>query len=82
MDNWQLQKVPSGHFAAVTDIAWVRSGVTFKEEKSFYPFEEVKQKKQNSYGRSLEEPSLKTFMLSISCKCYLVSLRSTKKMIL
>lgn len=25
-DNWQPQKVPSGHFAAVTDIAWARSG--------------------------------------------------------
>ncbi|KAJ6988106.1 hypothetical protein NC653_021130 [Populus alba x Populus x berolinensis] len=83
VDNWQLQKVPSRHLAAVTDIAWVRSGVIFKEEKSFYPFEVVvKQKNQNSYGRSFEEPSLKTFMLSISCKCYLVSLRSTKKMIL
>ncbi|KAJ6903073.1 hypothetical protein NC651_020542 [Populus alba x Populus x berolinensis] len=68
VDNWQLQKVPSRHLAAVTDIAWVRSGVIFKEEKSIYPFEVVvKQKNQNSYGRSLEEPSLKTFMLSISC---------------
>nr|TKR84897.1 hypothetical protein D5086_0000252500 [Populus alba] len=68
VDNWQLQKVPSRHLAAVTDIAWVRSGVIFKEEKSFYPFEVVvKQKNQNSYGRSFEEPSLKTFMLSISC---------------
>ncbi|XP_031251939.1 elongator complex protein 2 [Pistacia vera] len=26
VDNWQPQKVPSGHFAAVTDIAWARSG--------------------------------------------------------
>ncbi|KAK1553454.1 hypothetical protein Q3G72_035458 [Acer saccharum] len=26
IDNWQPQKVPSGHFAAVTDIAWARSG--------------------------------------------------------
>ncbi|XP_012075723.1 elongator complex protein 2 isoform X2 [Jatropha curcas] len=26
MDNWQPQKVPSGHFAAVTDITWARSG--------------------------------------------------------
>ncbi|KAA8529106.1 hypothetical protein F0562_034095 [Nyssa sinensis] len=25
-DSWQPQKVPSGHFAAVTDIAWARSG--------------------------------------------------------
>ena len=25
-DNWQPQKVPSGHYAAVTDIAWARSG--------------------------------------------------------
>ncbi|OVA15334.1 WD40 repeat [Macleaya cordata] len=25
-DNWQPQKVPSGHFAAVTDVAWARSG--------------------------------------------------------
>ncbi|KAI3965497.1 hypothetical protein MKW92_019487, partial [Papaver armeniacum] len=25
-DNWQPQKVPSGHFAAVTDVAWGRSG--------------------------------------------------------
>lgn len=25
-DNWQPQRVPSGHFAAVTDIAWARSG--------------------------------------------------------
>ncbi|OMO64059.1 hypothetical protein COLO4_32127 [Corchorus olitorius] len=25
-DNWQPQKVPSGHFAAVTDIAWSRNG--------------------------------------------------------
>ncbi|KAG4180654.1 hypothetical protein ERO13_A10G178200v2 [Gossypium hirsutum] len=25
-DNWQPQKVPSGHFAAVTDIAWARCG--------------------------------------------------------
>lgn len=25
-DNWQPQKVPSGHFAEVTDIAWARSG--------------------------------------------------------
>ncbi|KVI05393.1 WD40 repeat-containing protein [Cynara cardunculus var. scolymus] len=25
-DNWKPQKVPSGHFAAVTDIAWGRSG--------------------------------------------------------
>ncbi|KAK9277734.1 hypothetical protein L1049_007281 [Liquidambar formosana] len=25
-DNWQPQKVPSGHHAAVTDIAWARSG--------------------------------------------------------
>ncbi|KAK3036706.1 hypothetical protein RJ639_030530, partial [Escallonia herrerae] len=25
-DNWQPQKVPSGHFAAVTDISWARSG--------------------------------------------------------
>ncbi|KAF8407254.1 hypothetical protein HHK36_006381 [Tetracentron sinense] len=24
-DNWQPQKVPSGHYAAVTDIAWARS---------------------------------------------------------
>lgn len=24
-DNWQPQKVPSGHFAPVTDIAWARS---------------------------------------------------------
>lgn len=26
VDNWQPQKVPSGHFAEVTDIAWARSG--------------------------------------------------------
>ncbi|PRQ40282.1 putative transcription factor WD40-like family [Rosa chinensis] len=26
LDNWQPQKVPSGHFAAITDIAWGRSG--------------------------------------------------------
>lgn len=25
-DNWKPQKVPSGHFSAVTDIAWARSG--------------------------------------------------------
>ncbi|KAF6137362.1 hypothetical protein GIB67_036399 [Kingdonia uniflora] len=25
-DNWQPQKVPSGHFASVTDAAWARSG--------------------------------------------------------
>ncbi|CAL5209984.1 unnamed protein product [Lathyrus oleraceus] len=25
-DNWLTQKVPSGHFASVTDIAWGRSG--------------------------------------------------------
>lgn len=25
-DNWQPQEVPSGHYAAVTDIAWARSG--------------------------------------------------------
>ncbi|KAK9118606.1 hypothetical protein Scep_016699 [Stephania cephalantha] len=25
-DNWQPQKVPSGHYAAVTDITWARSG--------------------------------------------------------
>lgn len=25
MDNWQPQKVPSGHFAGVTDIAWAKS---------------------------------------------------------
>lgn len=25
-DNWLPQKVPSGHFASVTDIAWARSG--------------------------------------------------------
>lgn len=26
LDNWKPQRVPSGHFAAVTDIAWARSG--------------------------------------------------------
>ncbi|KAG6618228.1 hypothetical protein I3842_Q119100 [Carya illinoinensis] len=26
LDNWQPQKVPSGHFAAVADVAWARSG--------------------------------------------------------
>ncbi|KAB1205610.1 Elongator complex protein 2 [Morella rubra] len=26
LDNWQPQKVPSGHFAAVSDMAWARSG--------------------------------------------------------
>ncbi|KAI3733919.1 hypothetical protein L6452_13377 [Arctium lappa] len=26
IDNWKPQKVPSGHFAAVTDIAWGRCG--------------------------------------------------------
>ncbi|KAJ8770060.1 hypothetical protein K2173_010091 [Erythroxylum novogranatense] len=26
VDSWQPQKVPSGHFSAVTDIAWARSG--------------------------------------------------------
>ncbi|KAL6188026.1 hypothetical protein ACLB2K_039420 [Fragaria x ananassa] len=26
LDNWRPQKVPSGHFAAITDIAWGRSG--------------------------------------------------------
>ncbi|KAK4789130.1 hypothetical protein SAY86_020449 [Trapa natans] len=26
MDNWKPQRVPSGHFAMVTDIAWARSG--------------------------------------------------------
>ncbi|KAF2310941.1 hypothetical protein GH714_018674 [Hevea brasiliensis] len=25
MDNWQPEKVPSGHFAGVTDIAWAMS---------------------------------------------------------
>ncbi|XP_010279373.1 PREDICTED: elongator complex protein 2 [Nelumbo nucifera] len=25
-DNWQPQKVPSGHYAAVSDISWARSG--------------------------------------------------------
>lgn len=25
-DNWLTQKVPSGHFASVTDIGWARSG--------------------------------------------------------
>ncbi|MED6130952.1 Elongator subunit elp2, variant 2 [Stylosanthes scabra] len=25
-DNWQPQKVPSGHFASVTDVAWAKSG--------------------------------------------------------
>jgi hypothetical protein len=78
------QKVPeenSCHLRFYISCQLIACG--FKEDESFYPFEVVvKQKKQNSYGRSLEEPSLKTFTLSISCKCYLVSLRSTKKMIL
>ncbi|XP_002526286.2 elongator complex protein 2 isoform X2 [Ricinus communis] len=26
MDNWQPQKVPTGHFAPVTDISWAKSG--------------------------------------------------------
>lgn len=26
LDNWIPQKVPSGHFAAVTDISWARAG--------------------------------------------------------
>ncbi|XP_062110029.1 elongator complex protein 2 [Humulus lupulus] len=26
LDNWQPQKVPSGHFAAVADISWARNG--------------------------------------------------------
>ncbi|XAR52455.1 hypothetical protein NMG60_11020544 [Bertholletia excelsa] len=26
VENWQPQKVPSGHFAAVSDIAWAKSG--------------------------------------------------------
>ncbi|KAJ7943101.1 elongator complex protein 2 [Quillaja saponaria] len=26
VDNWKPQKVPSGHFASVTDIGWSRSG--------------------------------------------------------
>ncbi|KAG2709425.1 hypothetical protein I3760_05G238900 [Carya illinoinensis] len=26
LDNWQPQKVPSGHFAAVADVSWARSG--------------------------------------------------------
>ncbi|KAF3431933.1 hypothetical protein FNV43_RR26669 [Rhamnella rubrinervis] len=26
LDNWQPQKVPSGHFAAVADISWAKSG--------------------------------------------------------
>lgn len=26
LDNWQPQKVPSGHFAAVADVGWARSG--------------------------------------------------------
>jgi elongator complex protein 2 len=26
LDNWQPQKIPSGHFAAVADMAWARSG--------------------------------------------------------
>ncbi|KAF4350995.1 hypothetical protein F8388_021702 [Cannabis sativa] len=26
LDNWQPQKVPSGHFAAVSDISWARNG--------------------------------------------------------
>ncbi|KAL4611831.1 hypothetical protein ACB092_08G154200 [Castanea dentata] len=26
LDNWRPQKVPSGHFAGVTDIVWARSG--------------------------------------------------------
>ncbi|XP_038987396.1 elongator complex protein 2 isoform X2 [Phoenix dactylifera] len=25
-ENWQPQKVPSGHFASVSDVAWARSG--------------------------------------------------------
>ncbi|CAH8337648.1 unnamed protein product [Eruca vesicaria subsp. sativa] len=25
-ENWQMQKAPSGHFAAVTDITWARTG--------------------------------------------------------
>lgn len=25
-ENWQPQKVPSGHFASVSDIAWAKSG--------------------------------------------------------
>lgn len=25
-ENWQMQKVPSGHFAAVTDVTWARTG--------------------------------------------------------
>uniref|UniRef100_A0A2P2J6D7 Elongator complex protein 2 n=1 Tax=Rhizophora mucronata TaxID=61149 RepID=A0A2P2J6D7_RHIMU len=29
IDNWQPQKVPSGHYAAVMDIAWARSGEYF-----------------------------------------------------
>ncbi|XP_010479387.1 PREDICTED: elongator complex protein 2 isoform X1 [Camelina sativa] len=25
-ENWQMQEVPSGHFAAVTDVTWARTG--------------------------------------------------------
>lgn len=28
-ENWQPQKVPSGHFASVSDVAWARSGEYF-----------------------------------------------------
>ncbi|OIW06953.1 hypothetical protein TanjilG_18341 [Lupinus angustifolius] len=34
-DNWLLQKVPSGHFSVVTDIAWARSGDCMTRQLEF-----------------------------------------------
>lgn len=42
-DDWKPQKVPSGHFAAVSDISWARDGgyllsVSHDQVRCFYLF--------------------------------------------
>ncbi|KAI3865574.1 hypothetical protein MKW92_013937 [Papaver armeniacum] len=43
-DNWQPQKVLSGHFAAVTDVAWGRSGeyiLSVSQDQASYSWHET-----------------------------------------
>ncbi|CAF2054624.1 BnaCnng34390D [Brassica napus] len=60
-ENWQMQKVPSGHFAAVTDITWARTGeylLSVSHDQTTRVFSSWKSDEENEHWHELARPQV------------------------